>query len=191
MRDRDVKQADRQHSSHTTITKSFEERLFDNAEAFRRSADVIYERSDDAPLIHGIPAYALYAFSLELYLKCVIAIEKNKPARGHKLYELYKQIGFENQNRLKELYKLAVAPGLYKHQLFYYALKQEGIDGVADPTDLEAVLKVSTDAFTALRYFHEHESKKGAAFQAGAVPRAIRNLIFELRPNFLNPQDVR
>lgn len=191
MRDRDVKQADRQHSSHTTITKSFEERLFDNAESFRKSADVIYRISDDAPITYGIPAYTLYAFSLELYLKCVIAIEKNMAPRKHKLYELYKEIGFENQNRLKELYELVVAPSLSKRQYVCDVLKQEGIDGVPDPSDLEAVLKVSTDAFTALRYIHELESREGASFQAGAVLGAIRKLIFELRPNFLNLQDVR
>lgn len=60
-------------------------------------------------MTYGIPAFTLFSFSLELYLKCAIAIATNRAARGHKLFELYKQIDRAHQTRLKELYALSVS----------------------------------------------------------------------------------
>jgi hypothetical protein len=158
-------------------------KLFNNADAFHRSASLLYERTDGKHAMHFlIPSYVLFAFSLELYFKCIKIIDSGRASPGHDLLELYKATGRANQARLKELYAESVKPGLAKRLAFKTALEQVGAE-MPDPADLEAVLRASKDAFSQLRYIHERpDVGRGPGFLAGAALSAARSLIFELDP---------
>jgi hypothetical protein len=154
--------------------------LFNNADAFHRSATLLYEQTDGE---HAgsflVPSYVLFAFSLELYFKCISTIAVGRASRGHDLLELYKSTGHANKARLQELYAASIKGGLTKRLQFKTALEEVGAE-VPHPEDLEAVLRASKDAFSQLRYIHERAD--GGAFLAGAALSATRSLIFELEP---------
>ena len=154
--------------------------LFNSADAFHRSASLLYEKTDgECGGIYIVPSYVLFAFSLELYLKYIISLNSGRAVRGHDLLELFKSIGLSNKERLKQLYADSVRNGLGKRQHFKSVLEDHGAV-MPNPEDLEAVLRASKDAFAQLRYIHEAGERSGPRFLAGAALSAIRKLIFEL-----------
>ncbi len=172
---------------------NMEERLalakpcLNNAISFHRSANLLYEKADGPRTMdHIIPSYVLFAFSLELYLKCLAILDSGAQLWNHDLLGLYKQISPANQSRLKELYADSVRHGLEKRLHFKATLEEAGAQMV-NPDDLEAVLGESKSAFAQLRYIHEQPSKSndgsGRRFVAGAALSASVKLIFELAPS--------
>ena len=106
--------------------------LRNNASAFKKSAERSLEKR---PLPNGqfesfmVPAVVNLAFSIELYLKFLLA--KNKtPHRGHKLLDLFDSLDS--------------------------TIKQEIIDLTNyDKDEFELLLSKHTEAFVEWRYIHE------------------------------------
>jgi hypothetical protein len=96
-----------------------------------------------------IPGVVLSAFALELYLKCILAIEGNEE-KGHNHSKLFSQISQKAQDDIKSAYKIqrqsqnAIND---EQDLREYIPEQE--------FDFDSVLRDCGDAFTSFRYVYE------------------------------------
>src|SRR3954447_6397686 len=95
-------------------------------------------------------ATACLAFSLELYLKCLIRIGKKPPETGHDLVKLFGKIGMKHQAAIRR-YFLRNIEDVRTHLEREYAASGRP----APKVDLDFVLSASKDAFTQMRYLYE------------------------------------
>lgn len=116
-------------------------------------------RNGDAIAAHFITVYLINtAFAIELYLKCLAYIEKNKYKYGHNLYILFTDLSKENQYRLTA--DFAKTGNQY---------------------DLPSLLKEAGDTFNNFRYLFEDIKNKFNSFRIPNFIPIIRNRISELR----------
>ena len=111
--------------------------LRNNASAFKKSAERSLEKR---PLPNGqfesfmVPAVVNLAFSIELYLKFLLA-KNETPSRGHKLLDLFDSLDS--------------------------TMKQEIIDLTNyDKDEFELLLSKHTEAFENWRYIHESNERR-------------------------------
>jgi hypothetical protein len=152
--------------------------IFRQALAFEDAANALQDRlvggpvDDTTPVSQTVsgsrndfcPQVVLEAFAIELYLKCILAIEGTAPPRRHDLWEnLFVLLTPDNKRRLTHHYNEVLA------------------GTTAPPLDIEEALKQSAKAFESFRYLYEHLDET-LVYSAAMVATAARRLILELRP---------
>ncbi len=79
-------------------------RIFRIAEWFNLASNTLKERISEMRGV-AVPSVVLGAFSLELYLKCLIAIETGKPPpTGHNLRWLFDRLSGSTQSKIKQYF---------------------------------------------------------------------------------------
>lgn len=114
------------------------------------------------------------AFSIELYLKCLYLIEKGKPAKGHFLDKLYRDLTKETREIIEVTYDMLVP------QSQTIALLKQKVPNMK--TDLESVLKEMSNSFVKWRYSYEGGITGFPA--SGPLIDAIRLRIKMLKPDW-------
>ena len=76
--------------------------IFEHAEEVFRASDRLKQINQQTPDMDGaIPAALLNAFSTELFLKCLLAIETSAmPPRGHDLHALFMLLSKATRDRI-------------------------------------------------------------------------------------------
>jgi hypothetical protein len=136
------------------------------------------KRQDWAPLM---PPVVLHAFSLELFLKCLILLDSGNIPQSHNSLQLFNALGAVNQARLVKNYK----DHLKTDPTIAAAIKA----GKQSDYEIANVLTVTGDAFVRFRYIFELPAKPSPAGEkfGGAstfVIRATRDLIIQLQPSW-------
>jgi hypothetical protein len=92
-----------------------------------------------------LSAFVLECLSIELYLKCLIQVEKQLPTtpHGHDLFDLFEQLSQERRDRIKALFDAKEPPS----------------SDVAS-WEFHKVLTSLNDAFVSWRYAHENGMKQ-------------------------------
>ena len=148
--------------------------LFMSAQRFREAADVLSKHiSENLELHLGQPYAVVCAFSIELYLKCLLVMERGSYPRDHDLEELFRNLGSGTKGTLTRRFN-----SLDEKSNRRAAMRKDGFQ-----TDLKTELKRSKDAFELLRYAHEHESKR-AAFGLSLLIPCLVQVIFEKQPDW-------
>src|SRR6266571_978097 len=75
--------------------------MFRLAEMHLRAAGIISRKKLKNNNLSNNPAHVLLAFSLELYLKCLITLEGHLPRHIHQGHKLFSQLNGKTQNRLR------------------------------------------------------------------------------------------
>ena len=79
-------------------------RIFRIAEWFNLAGNTLKEHISEMRGV-AVPSVVLGAFSLELYLKCLIAIETGKPPpTGHNLRWLFDRLSGNTQSKIKQYF---------------------------------------------------------------------------------------
>lgn len=115
------------------------------------------------------------AFALELYLKCLVALERapNHIPKQHDLFKLFEMLNPETQASLVNDFRMEVAKDPNKASALAEHL------GFTD--DLWHELGSSKDAFVLFRYAFEG---KPARFTVGELIPCLRNYIVKLKPDW-------
>lgn len=133
------------------------------------------------------PTMVLYAFSVELYLKCLHEMDTGSAPHSHNLLDLYNKLQPATQNSLKKTYEefLKTDPTALK------IVKN-------NPTEtfsIEDVANRSGEAFVIFRYIYELRSGSPYRDDSYLIGRAAKRLIIEREPtwnivqNIAMPQD--
>jgi len=121
------------------------------------------------------PHMVLSAFASELYLKCLLCLEKGSVPQTHNLKALFRDISTLAKKRIEQIWDAyAASPGVQELWKFI-----ESTTGKPFHRDFAAVLERSSTAFNELRYLHEDNS---GSFLAGDLPQMLRTVILERRP---------
>ena len=164
--------------------------IFLNAERFGISAVILRKV---APRVQAafLPSAVLKAFSLELYFKCLIAIETGKPPpTGHNLRWLFDRLNGSTKTKIKHY--------------FDNPAEQEELDwreknknppahfpeeALVAPYTFDNILDKSAKAFSQLRYIFERGLyKPGPIWSAGYIVTCARRVIVETHPEWDKPE---
>ena len=156
--------------------------IFDTAEVFHTSAERLF-RAFVQESIQIIPAsLTCYAFSLELYLKSLITIEKGGfPSKGaHDLQAFFTDLSQDAQDKIRSI---ATQFGTKRAIQF-----QEGAKKMGAPTppdfDYDTALTASKRGFVNWRYVYENNFKPDEGWQGGEIIFAVRAVILEHHPDW-------
>jgi hypothetical protein len=106
------------------------------------------------------------AFSLELYLKCLLMIDSITPPKVHTLLDLFNLLPADQRRKIEELHDKSRA-------LLWGEPPLRG-------ASLLEILQMSNNAFDDWRY--HHEDQKPLQFSAGPVIDHVKRVIFEASP---------
>jgi hypothetical protein len=128
-------------------------RIFRNAEWFHLASTSLRQH---APKMRGlfVPSAVLNAFSLELYLKCLIAIQTGKnPPSGHDLRWLFNKLSNNTQDKVRRYFDNPNDPKEIKlRKTLENPQPPIPKDMAISPYNFDTVLELSANAFVQLRY---------------------------------------
>jgi hypothetical protein len=121
------------------------------------------------------PAVILSALSIEVYFKCLIAIETGKAAWGHDLEKLFGKLDPAIQERLHREFEAST--------LRNPSWRLKKAMGIAAPSDLKSLLRKGKLAFEKVRYPYDY-SPEELAFELGRLQIPTRNIILDRKPEW-------
>jgi hypothetical protein len=126
----------------------------------------------------GEPVMVIGAFTIELFLKCLIYIESGSlPRREHDLKKLFDELSPEIQVRIeKEWEKIA------EHHAEVWDSFEKSF-GITMARDLRSALAAGGDAFRPIRYSYEGGNET-LQFYLQDLPRALGRIVLELKPEW-------
>jgi len=119
------------------------------------------------------------AFSLELYLKCLIRMERKTYGKEHDLKELFGKLGRRNRGKIKRHFRQNCAT------VRSYVERTYETDGKPVPkVDFDFVLSASKDAFTEMRYIFERGSATDTGWLGDTIIKGVRSVILAKHPEW-------
>jgi len=167
--------------------------LFMQAESFYRSANLLFHHATQMGPFNPpymFPSIVCEAFSLELYLKCLITKEGSEDFGTHDLEQLYGLVSAGNRARIEEIFNERYLP--QEQRMAEIVHKQLKKSGECPKVTLQDYLHKSRRAFESFRYIHEKtKSMDGDGWSAKAVLQAVRERLIEIEPEWANFQFIQ
>jgi hypothetical protein len=149
--------------------------MFKTAEVFRDAAGALAQSMGKGMLHLMFPMVVNGAFSMELHLKCLLAVENNV-TKGHDLKALFSALSKDSQDWIRGTYEKKYRP--------QEEARYRSVPGVPHPsTDFDEVLAASSRAFEKFRYAFEGSVKDGEGWLAGSILECVRERTLALRPD--------
>ena len=160
-----------------------EQFILSSADAFKRASLLALESvrraaTKEEKFHLGLVYRVNGAFAVELYLKCLLAVECSQIPATHNLKDLFYQLSRESQARIKRDHDNRIQGNSmladFRHKL--------GIQ-----TDLNSLLEDGQDVFKQFRYMFEgiRDRTKPIGFALEPLGELVRNRILHLRPKWL------
>jgi hypothetical protein len=121
-----------------------------------------------------VPTSVLSAFAAELFLKCLLVLERGNALPIHRLDVLFKNLPHKRQRRIQEIWESDARPKL---RAFCLA---KGL-----PSDLSNALAKCGNAFENLRYYYEDPNK--VRYYIGDFAWILMRAIVEIEPEWVPP----
>ena len=155
--------------------------LFLSAESFYLVSNLIHTdvinkmREKDYTFLYQIHAamVANHALSIELYLKCLSVLEKQKYLSTHNLLELYEDLEIKTQQILNDYFKKFIK----NNEAFKGWRKMKTMPR----REIKTLLKLAENAFITFRYNHE---QKHQSYLVADVANAAKKYLIELNPDW-------
>jgi len=156
-----------------------------------RSADAFYQtgqlalkcavREDEKfhlALVYGVNG----AFAIELYLKCLLAVEGSQLPATHNLKDLFAQLNRESRDKIRRRHD-----ELAKSNSVLSDFRKRGIK-----TDLNSLLEDGQDIFRQFRYLFEGIPNRiqPVGFALDLFGQIIRNRMLDLRRGWLSDEST-
>jgi len=130
-------------------------------------------------------AVSCFAFSLELYFKCLIRMG-NKPAEtGHDLVKLFTKVGLRNQAAIKRYFRQNIDDAS-KHLEREYSASGRPVPKPA----FDFALSASKDAFYLMRYVYEKGIPVDTGWLASDILEGARQVILAKHPDWIRARQV-
>lgn len=148
--------------------------IFQYAELFRKATDLLVQTINGGEML-VIPWVVNSAFTIELYLKCLITIENGVYREEHNLYKLFDVLSRDSRKIIALKYDELVSSdptSSAMNKQFNGTLK----------LDVASVLKDMAKAFTKYRYGFETLPQSGF-MNSGIIQRVVVQRILDLKPD--------
>ncbi|KFC20173.1 hypothetical protein [Chryseobacterium sp. FH1] len=133
---------------------------------------------DKQSLNHNLePAFSLFGFSLELYIKGIFYFIYKKPLHGHHLKELFDSLDYESKISVKDYFENNKEKYIKQHENIF-------IDNQIEIISFEETLFELSDVFVKVRYMFENINLEKNLSLRELIRQGIVNRINEL--NFLD-----
>jgi hypothetical protein len=154
--------------------------IFSSAKSFHQAQNVLLEeafkRGNTWAIV--VPAVVNGSFALELYFKCLIAIDQGFHERSeHNFKKLFAMFSAETSTKVREAFDAARKSPLEE-------MAEQSPEFAKYDHSLEGVLDASQDAFVKLRYIFEGRFKHGEGFRASRLINALLTVIEQLKPEW-------
>jgi hypothetical protein len=116
------------------------------------------------------------SLSLELYLKCLLSLEKGDYTRGHEIVKLFNDLSIDRRTRIKELF--AEEFNRIPHLVY---LRQQAKD--KKKYEIEQILQQANNTFVEWRY--AFEGLKNVEYTGQPVRNAVKRVILEIKPDWM------
>jgi hypothetical protein len=128
-------------------------------------------------LVYGVNG----AFAVELYLKCLLAVEGSQIPDTHNLKTLFNQLSRQSKDKIRKRHNRLAK----EHPVLSGFRQRLGIK-----TDLDSLLEDGQDVFIQFRYMFEGipDRIKPVGFALEMFGRIVRNRILDLRPELLSDE---
>jgi hypothetical protein len=157
--------------------------ILSSADAFKRASRLALKSVERAEsggeqfhlgLVYGVNG----AFAVELYLKCLLAVECDQIPATHNLKELFHQLSRESQAKLKRDHDKRIQD----NSMLAGFRQRLGIK-----TDLDSLLEDGQDVFRQFRYMFEGvpDRTRPLGFALEPFGELVRNRILDLRPEWI------
>ena len=123
------------------------QKIFDNAEIFH----LAYQLLNKQGII--IPSVVNGALAIELYLKCLYMLEKQKREKIHDLERIFDKLSIETKKTLEENFESSINKKEVKESLS----EMERISKIKSQTNFRTFLEETGKVFVRARYFFERE----------------------------------
>lgn len=127
------------------------------AAGYSRSANILMKyvgQTRNPDVVHSM--IVLRSLALDIYLRCLYAIEHDKPYEGHHLKQIFDALAEETRRQVTEYYDRSVAQSDFIQQTNE---KHYEIKGHVPRLDLEHVLQEWAEALGDGRYFFDPNHK--------------------------------
>ena len=125
------------------------------------------------------------AFSLELYFKCLIRMEKKPYQTGHDLKKLFDLFGRRNQTKIKKYWN--ANSSMVKSDVQRESI---AIGSQVPEVNFDYCLSVSKDAFNLMRYIYESGIPPGAGWLGDVIVEGARRTILDRHPEWEHKRQV-
>src|SRR5688572_15832138 len=161
----------------TQIRRDNMENSLKVAAGYSQSADILMKhvgQTRSAEIVHSM--VVLRALALEIYLRCLYAVDRDASYEGHHVKQIFDALGDETREKVAEYYGRNVAESEF---IRHTHEKHQEIRGNAPRLDLDHVLQEWADALVEGQHFFEPRYK--VAFLAyGEMEKALLQRIHEL-----------
>jgi hypothetical protein len=157
-------------------------KIFEQANCFYQALTILRDiKPENTQLVVNIgdPGMVVAAFTIELFLKCLLCIEKKgEVPRGHHLRVLFDRLSPSTRSRIQHAWDNSIAP----HLAEVWNLHEKRF-GIKIARDLPAALCAGGKAFELIRYSYEGKTKH-LQFYLIDLPQHLRSIILELKPEW-------
>src|SRR5262245_26180584 len=139
--------------SRTLTTADESDASLKTAAGYSKSADVLMKyigTTRSADVVASM--IVLRSLALEIYLKRLYAIEHRKSCEGHRLKQIFDDLGPDTRQKITEYYDRSFAESGFVKQILQ---KHQELKGAVPQLDLEHVLREWSDAMAERHYFFE------------------------------------
>ena len=152
------------------------------ADGYSKAAFLLMKYSSknkDSEVLHSL--MLLKGLALEVYLKCLHALDHQKAYEGHDVKRLFDALSDETQTRVAEYFEELVGKSSF---IALTHSHHKAMKGHKAKMDLDHILGEWSQAFGKWRFFYEPEHK--VSFLAfGELRKALRHRIQELKPDLV------
>jgi HEPN domain-containing protein len=160
--------------------------IFVVAEQFRNASKLLNLGQTSFPFDVRMAMMSCAAFALELYLKCLIAMETGKvPPAIHDLQKLFDHLHASTQMKIRRYFddNSSVVKAFVEAQFAKHGVKAPNID-------FDYVLAASRDAFPLARYIYERGLPAEKGWIADVILEGARRTILDRFPDWRDSKQV-
>jgi hypothetical protein len=128
------------------------------------------------------PCMVMSALSSELFLKCLICLEKGVVPAGHHLAALYEELANDTKIRIEQKWDSEIVP---LRGDVWNAVEVSTNGKIVFEIDLPSALQAGNRAFEHIRYNYEPESVN-SDFYIGDLPALLMKVILQKKPEWEN-----
>jgi len=151
--------------------------MLESADTFAEASGVILKAARPRKPRLGLAYGVNGAFSVELYLKCLLTVEGGQVPITHNLKFLFQQLSRESRGKLRKIHNRLVLDDPTMSELRRCGRK----------TDLDSLLEEAQDVFEQFRYIYDGfpDVTREYGFALNIFAGCLRNRILDLRPKWV------
>ncbi len=156
-------------------------KIFVQADCFYQTLAILSNVAPDNTQLAvtlGEPAMVITALTIELFIKCLVAIETGDVPRGHHLKQLFDKLGTSTQNRIQYTWDNSIAA----HRAEEWNKLEKSLR-ITIARDLPSALEVGSKAFERIRYSYEGNNED-LQFYLQDLPQLLGRVILEIKPEW-------